>query len=888
MERPAVAMPPKKAKARSAPKKKSAPKSAKKSTLDRYYAKRDFTKTAEPRGDAPRASGVQLKYLIQKHAARRLHYDFRLELDGTLKSWAVTKGPSLDPADKRLAVHVEDHPLEYGSFEGTIPQGQYGGGTVMLWDEGTWEPIGDAARAYKKGRLTFILHGKRLKGEWHLVRMGAHANAGGRHDSWLLIKSHDKYANEENGDRALERYQKSAVSDRSMEAIAKGNKQWVSKAAKSAKPATAPRAKKAAKTSGKKKRASGGTSEEAPPAFIAPELATLVTDPPAGDSWVHEIKFDGYRALCRIAGDKVKLLTRNNNDWTAKFKFIADQMNDLEIDNAILDGEITTIDETGAMSFGALQQALSNGAQDKLHYYLFDALYLNGEDLRAKPLLERKQALRDVIPSGHMALHYSDHFVEPGPNVLQHACHLALEGIVSKRADAAYHSGRNETWLKSKCINEQEFVIGGYTRQPKHPDRLAALLIGVYEKKQLIFAGKVGTGFDRKESARLLNKLAPLEQKMPPFAHLPNEAKRQAIWVKPKLVAQVNFTEWTRDHSLRHPSYQGLREDKPAEQVVRETRRRLTGSAGKPTPMRESKEAAVPVKPNVIAGVALTHPDKVLYPEQNVTKQDLAEYYEQVADWMLPHVAGRPISLVRCPAGEGKKCFFQRHSGEGKAKAIRDIDIDVKGDSRAYITIDDLAGLISLVQMGVLEIHVWGARADKPDQPDRIVFDFDPHEDVPWSRVKDAALEMHQRLKDLKLESFLKTTGGKGLHVVAPITRKPDWPAVKSFAHGIALQMANDAPKLFTTNSRKAERTGRIFIDYLRNDKTASAIAPYSTRAREGAPIAVPLAWDELAKLPSAHSFTIATVEKRLKALKNDPWKDIENLRQSLPKLRDG
>jgi DNA ligase D-like protein (predicted 3'-phosphoesterase) len=408
--------------------------------------KRDFTKTAEPRGDAPRASGVQLKYLIQKHAARRLHYDFRLELDGTLKSWAVTKGPSLDPADKRLAVHVEDHPLEYGSFEGTIPQGQYGGGTVMLWDEGTWEPVGHAAQAYKKGRLTFILYGKRLKGEWHLVRMGGRAKDGKR-DNWLLIKSHDKYAREGDGDRALERYQKSAVSDRSMEAIAKGNKQWVAKAGNAAKPAAASRAKKTKKAAPKKKPA---TSDKAPPAFIAPELATLVSDPPSGDGWVHEIKFDGYRALCRIAGGKTKLLTRNNNDWTDKFKFIAEQMGDLDIDNAILDGEITTIDETGAMSFGALQQALSNRAQDKLHYYLFDALYLNGEDLRRKPLLERKQALRDVIPSGHTSLHYSDHFVEPGKDVLQHACHIAQ---MRRTTQAATMPGSNRNAPMSRNLS---------------------------------------------------------------------------------------------------------------------------------------------------------------------------------------------------------------------------------------------------------------------------------------------------------------------------------------------------------------------------------------------------------------------------------------------------
>jgi bifunctional non-homologous end joining protein LigD len=470
-------------------------------------------------------------------------------------------------------VHVEDHPLEYGSFEGTIPEGQYGGGTVMLWDEGTWNPIGDAEKSYRNGRLSFVLHGKRLKGEWHLVRMGGRAK-GSKRENWLLIKSHD-HANEENGDRALERYNKSAVSGRSMTAIAKSKKQWVSKVTNArAKPA---KARKAAKKSPAKpkKRKRAKAAGDPPPRFIAPQLATLVTEPPNGDGWIHEIKFDGYRALCRISNGKVKLLTRSNNDWTKKFQSIADQMAELPIDNAILDGEITSSEMSGATSFEALQQALSNNAQDRLHYYLFDALYLDGADLRRYTLLERKKALRAVVPADHPHVHFSNHFTDRGKDVLAHACQMGLEGIISKRADATYRSGRTDTWLKEKCINEQEFVIGGFTYQPKHPERLAAMLIGVYEKNELIFAGKVGTGFDRVESARPLKKLEPLEQKTPPFKAVPNPARRNAIWVKPKLVAQINFTEWTGGNSLRHPSYQGLREDKPADEVVREKKKRL-------------------------------------------------------------------------------------------------------------------------------------------------------------------------------------------------------------------------------------------------------------------------------------------------------------------------
>lgn len=558
----------------------------KNSLLDRYQAKRDFALTSEPKGGAVRAAAPsKLRYLIQKHDATRLHYDFRLELDGTLKSWAVTKGPSLNPSDKRLAVHVEDHPLEYGSFEGTIPKGQYGGGIVMLWDEGTWEPIGDAEKAYKKGRLSFVLHGKRLKGEWHLVRMGGRARIEKR-DNWLLIKSHDQYANEDNGDRALERYTTSATSGRTMSAIGKGNKQWGAKVAK-----TSTRTKSAkAKRTTKKKATPAGRSEkkkrakaagDPPPRFIAPQLATLVSDPPKGDNWVHEIKFDGYRALCRISKGTVKLVTRANNDWTKKFKSIADQMAELGLNDALLDGEITSPNVSGATAFESLQQALSANAQDRLHYYLFDALWLDGIDLRRETLLDRKKALKAALPAKHPHIHFSEHFTEPGDKVFARACKMGLEGIISKQADATYRSGRTDAWLKEKCINEQEFVIGGFTFQPKHPERLGALLIGVYEKSELIFAGKVGTGFDRAESARLIKKLTPLEQKTAAFKAVPNPARRDAVWVKPQLVAQINFTEWTGGNSLRHPSYQGLREDKPASQVVREKKTRLAQSKQK-------------------------------------------------------------------------------------------------------------------------------------------------------------------------------------------------------------------------------------------------------------------------------------------------------------------
>jgi len=822
-----------------------------KQQLDKYNAKRDFRATAEPSGKVGKKHIGGLIYMIQKHAASHLHFDFRLEWDGVLKSWAIAKGPSLSPEQKRLAVQVEDHPVDYATFEGTIPKGQYGGGTVMLWDRGTWEPIDDVNKGLQSGRLNFRLHGERLQGEWHLVRMGGKAG-GDRRQNWLLIKSDDKFADDGAADKIIQKFTTSIKTNRTMEQIAAG-KSAVWQAKKTEQPV-----KKETSNAQLKK------NKSKLPDFVPPQLATLADEPPKGDQWVHEIKFDGYRALVRVDGENIKMITRANNDWTHWFLDLPDYFKFLEIKSALIDGEVVVPNEKGITSFHALQEAMSNDAPSgsELHYYAFDLLYLNGEDLMRLPLRERKNRLREILPENLPRLHFSEDFAGDGAAVFEKSCHMKLEGIISKRADAPYEPGRSKTWLKIKCSNEQEMVIGGFTYQSKHPDRLGALLIGYYKDKKLIFAGKVGTGFTQTESVWLLKKLEKLRNDENPFGTVPATYRRGAHWVRPELLAQVTFTEWTKDGMLRHPSYQGLREDKPARQVVQEKK----------------------IKPSAAENPLLTHPDKVLFSDSNITKQQLADYYAQVADLMLPHIKGYPLSLVRCPNGQGKSCFFQRHSDADSAD-IGQIPINLDGDTSDFITIENNKGLTALVQLSALEIHAWGAKGKTPDQPERIIVDFDPDEAVPFQKVKDAALDMRARLTKLGMESFLKCTGGKGLHVVLPFQKGPSWEEVRAFSEAMAGLMAEDAPELYTVNSRKVVRKGKIYIDYLRNNKAASAIAPYSTRAKPGAPVALPLAWEELKQLNASNQFTLQNFSDWKKRLRHNPWQDLLKLKQKL-KLR--
>ncbi len=838
--------------------------------LARYRAKRDFAKTPEPAPDAgPSAAGH--RFVVQKHAARRLHYDFRLELDGVLKSWAVTRGPSLDPADRRLAVRTEDHPLAYGGFEGVIPAGQYGGGTVMLWDQGTWEPLHPPEQGLAEGHLHFRLHGARMCGEWTLVRM---KKPNEKRENWLLIKGDDAEARPGAGGSLVDEAQTSVATERGMDRIAADRDAvWSSNRADPPDPP---------KSDAKQRKKSSGS---APPRFVPPQLATLVDHPPAGDQWLHEIKYDGYRIACRIAGGKATMLTRGGLDWTAKFAALAGHAARLPVDTALIDGEVVVLNENGVSSFSALQQALSEGDGGAQTYFAFDLLHLDGEDLTSRPLEDRKAALRglfaDIPPEG--PLRYSEHYAGRGADFFRHACRMALEGTVSKRRDRPYVSGRSRDWQKSKCVLRQEFVIGGFLPSPAAGRALRSLAIGYRRDDKLVYAGRVGTGFSGAVADDLREKLDARTVKTSPFESVPRAAARDVRWVRPDLVCEVAFAAWTADGMVRHAAFQGLREDKEAAEVTREQPAETeTTDADRAPPAPRRPRAQPRSGPVEMAGIRLTHPDKVFYPDIGLTKRDLADYYGQVAVLMLPHVAERPLSLVRCPDGQAGESFFQRRYGPGLPAAIQRAPVAGDKGEETYLKIASAAGLIALVQIGVLEIHPWGARADAPDKPDRIIFDFDPGPQVEWRAVVAAAEECRDRLTALKLQSFVRTTGGKGLHVVVPIARRYGWPLVKGFARALAGQMAADAPDRFTVTMAKSARTGRIFIDYLRNDLTATAIAPYSSRARPGAPVAVPLHWRELPDIPSGGHFTVRTLPVRLTGGFEDPWHDMLRLNQTL------
>ena len=834
-----------------------------------YRTKRDFTKTAEPKGKTGRAGGN--RYLIQKHDARRLHYDLRLEMDGVLKSWAVTRGPSIDPSDKRLAVQVEDHPLDYGDFEGTIPAGEYGGGTVMLWDRGTWEPLGDPHRMLRAGRLTFRLRGKKLKGEWHLVRMRGSPRE--KHANWLLIKSRDDAARPGSGDMVLTQQDRSVKTGKTLKQIEsdKKGKQWSSKkraaerrrdAAAKPKREPAPRRK-----AGKARRGRAIPM----PDFIPLQLATRVAEPPEGSEWIHEIKFDGYRAEARLDGGKVKILTRSGLDWTARFPGIAGAVAELPANRALIDGEIIALDRGNAPSFALLQQALSEGRDEDLIYVVFDLLHLDGRDVSKLALRDRKELLAEMVHGANPAIRYSDHFGGDAQKIYRHACRMALEGVVSKMADEPYRSGRSRSWVKSKCRERQEFVIGGYTDPQGSRQGLGALLLGYWQSGRFVYAGRVGTGFGDEGGRKLRKKLDTIPAARSPFVEMPGLARRGVHFVAPKLVAEVEFATWTADGLVRQASFIALRDDKPAKAIGRER----VQEAAEVTVKQSSGEQQV-------SGVKLTHPDRILYPKLKLTKADLAEYYLGVADLLLPYVADRPLSIVRCPDGQNGACFYQKHLSAGMPKSIKPIRLRESGAPKQYVSVSDAAGLVALVQFGVLELHPWGCAPGKIESADRIIFDLDPDPAVPWPKVVAAAKLVRERLSSVGLQSFLKTTGGKGLHVVAPLSPPMPWPAVKSFTQAFAAQMAADAPDDFIAKSSKAARRGKIFIDYLRNQRGATAVAPYSTRATPGATVSMPLDWKELTGSLRSDAFGVTDVAARLKRRKSDPWKEFFTLRQSI------
>lgn len=825
-----------------------APGRSKGDPLATYHAKRRFGETPEPEGRP--AGGVGRLYTIQKHAARRLHYDLRLELDGVLKSWAVTRGPSLNPADKRLAVRTEDHPVDYATFEGRIPEGNYGAGTVLLWDRGTWEPLEDPHAGLKKGKLVFELHGERLRGRWALVRFKG--KDFGQRENWLLIKEVDDEVRRQRDVTA--EHVTSVTSGRAIDEVAGAPKAEWSKGGQVPLPA---------------KKRKGRRRLEAP-AFVEPALATLVEKVPAGKEWLYEMKFDGYRALAAVSGDEVRIFTRNGLDWTAKFSPIAQSLSGLDLDGVLLDGEVVAVDSTGRSNFSTLQRTLK-GEGGTLSYFVFDLLAEAGKSLRSLPLTERKKRLRallkDVGRSG--PIFFTDHVAGDGAKMLDALCQGGYEGIIAKRADLPYRSGRGRAWLKIKCGRDQEFVIVG-TSPSTRGRPFSSLLLAANEKGKLRYAGRVGSGFSERDLTRLAERLERLSRKTPPVAgEIPPEVARQARWVKPELVAMIAFAEFTGDGLVRQGRFLGLREDKPAASVHMET----------PQPIKEAAAMARDGDDDVVSGVRLSHPEKVLFGPQGITKRDLAHYLEAVAPRMLPHVAGRLASLVRCPQGRARKCFFQRHAGAGFPRQFRPLAVREKdGGKNDYLYIEDTAGLIAAAQVGVLELHIWGSRVDDIERPDRLVFDLDPDPAVNFEKVKEAAVYMRDVLGALGLDSFALLTGGKGIHVVVPLVRRHKWPIVKAFAKAVADRVVEADSDHYVATMRKAKRKGRIFIDHFRNERGATAIAPFSPRAREGAPLAWPVEWQGLGSIQSASQFRLGEADPR----SANGWVDYGNVRQSL------
>jgi bifunctional non-homologous end joining protein LigD len=864
-------------------------------TLAKYRAKRDFTQTREPSGKGRVGRAPELRYIIQKHAATRLHYDLRLELDGVFKSWAVTRGPSLDPKVRRLAVEVEDHPLEYGDFEGTIPKGQYGGGTVQLWDRGFWRPEGpqSAEEMLRRGDLKFVLAGQRLKGAWVLVRMRKDREHGKR-NNWLLIKHRDSFMQSGGGDALLQE-DRSVASGRPMADIAAGrgrkpspfmlkkagfSRDAIWNSDRSDAGAAAARAeprRRGAKPGSQSGRA--GT-RRAMPEFVAPQLCRLVDRPPSTAGWAHEIKFDGYRIQLRVAHGKAQLRTRKGLDWTEKFSTIARAAAPLP--DCLLDGEVVALNQQGAPDFAALQAALADGKTGELVFFAFDVLFEGSEDLRSLPLSARKkrlQALLNMGIRGDSVIRYVEHFTTAGDTVLKSACRMSLEGIVSKKLDAPYRSGRGESWTKAKCRAGHEVVIGGWSETHGH---FRSLLVGVHRGSELIYVGRVGTGFGAENVTRLLPLLKKHRANKSPFggANAP-QPRGEVYWVSPDLVAEVEFAGWTDEGMVRQAAFKGLRVDKSAADVKAElpAKARSTkvvladGLAGPPgrSPKRVAHNAPPGAGSAVVMGVSISNSAKVLWPAHAaihaVTKLGLAEYYAAVAAWMIEHIRGRPCSVVRAPDGIHGQRFFQRHATPGMSNLLE--LVKVSGDAKPYLQIDREEGLAALAQVAAVELHPWNCAPGQPEVPGRFVFDLDPAPELPFTAVIDAALELRQRLQGLGLESFCKTTGGKGLHLVTPISHsarnKLGWPEAKAIAKEICMRMAADSPDRYLVSMAKKARTGRIFLDYLRNDRMATAVAPLSPRARDGAPVSMPLAWDQVKRGLDPARFTIATVPALLR-----------------------
>jgi bifunctional non-homologous end joining protein LigD len=841
--------------------------------LETYNRKRDFAKTAEPKGSFEKlAWGNGDGFMVQKHDATRLHYDLRLELDGTLKSWAVPNGPSLDPADKRLAIRTEDHPLSYATFEGTIPKGEYGGGTVMLWDRGIWSPAPgkDPRKTLKQGHLHFRVEGERMKGEWILIRTAG--RQGDKKENWILKKVTDEYVGNPTG--LTDRYLTSVKTGRTMQEIATGKKAKELASWKRLPKRTTTSSRRRPGSSTEKEKSldaglrrhdgkRGGTGRL--PAFREPQKATLADHVPAGSGWIHEMKYDGYRCLLALGGGMARIYTRSGLDWTDKFPGIAEAARALPFGSALLDGEIVQLDDKGNTSFSGLQQAIGEGGRD-LSLFLFDALEVEGEDIVRLSTVERKARLQAAIGDGRPPfILYADHIVGRGEQLFEAMCKAGQEGIISKRADAPYRGGRTKSWLKIKCTNRQEFVIIGWTPSDKKARGFRSLLLAVHEGRELRYVGKVGTGFSMAVIQDLLAKMRPLEVKKAPAA-VPRADARGAHWVKPKLVAEIAFAEQTSDGILRHPSFLGLRGDKPASEVVAE----------RPQPIQEAEGDSVKI----------SNPTRLIFPESGITKGQFADYVRAVAPLMLPWAAHRPLTLVRCPGGRGKKCFFQKHDAGTFGDKVHRIPIEEKkGEIEDYLYVDDQDGLVTLIQMGVIEIHGWGSRIEDVEKPDRLVFDIDPDEGLGFDKVRKAAKDLRRHLADIGLTTFAMLTGGKGVHVIVPLTPKAEWPAVKDFAQRFSVALATAEPERFTANLAKASRKGRMFLDYLRNQRGSTAILPYSARAREGGPVAAPIHWEELDAMESGARFTVRDAALMVERATSRPLQGWGEADQVLPDL---
>ncbi|WMJ86896.1 DNA ligase D [Anaerocolumna sp. MB42-C2] len=808
--------------------------------LNEYNQKRNFDRTLEPEGITDLA-GEGLRFVVQHHMARKEHYDLRLEWDGVLLSWAVPKGPSYDTRDKRLAVHVEEHPLDYRNFEGTIPKGEYGGGIVMIWDEGYWEPYGNVEEGLRDGVLKFILKGTRLKGKWALVQMKA--KEGEKKDNWLFLKEKDEYVKTSEG---IAEFITSIRTGRTMKEIEEGKEEKITRN---------------------------------PFNKLEVQLAQLVKTVPEGEEWLYEMKYDGYRILSFIEGNNVQLITRNGNNYTKRFKDVAYSLvNFAGGRSMILDGEMTITDVEGKTDFQALQSYMKNPKGKKLTYIVFDLLALDGEDLREKRLIDRKETLKVLMINAPKNLYYSRHVRGLGKESFTAACKAGMEGIVGKKADSTYSGTRNGDWIKLKCDKRQEFVIGGYTRTDKKVRGVSAILLGVYDNGDLVYAGRAGTGLNERNMKELENQFENIKRAESPFKQIPKHKSNEEItWLEPRLVAEIKFAEWTGENLLRQASFKGLRADKDPLEI------RMEKAEEDVHPPLSGRITEQPMEADgnsiIIKGIKITNPDKVIFEDPVITKADVIRYYEEVSERMLPYVSHRVLSIVRCPGGISKTCFFKKHPGPG-SKGI--VTIPVSGsnlETEDYFYIEDASGLISEAQMGTIEFHTWGSRVEKLDKPDMMVFDLDPDEGMDLSIVRQGVRDMKSILAELSLDSYLKTSGGKGYHVVVPIKPAATWDVVHDFTRSVAVVMEKKWPDRYTSNVRKAKRTNKIFIDWIRNGRGATSIAPYSIRARKGARISMPIEWDELDTV-APDGINMAEALQRI--LGKDPWADFYQNNQQL------